>query len=275
MIERNLSVAHLPSGIGRVPVAASGEARRSGFIGFVRNRPMVACLLFVGMASALFLVLPGLDILASDLFHRARGGFWLRRNAALSVFRSTNDALIALTVVALLASLAIKLARPEKPSPIRPNAIVFLLSTAVVGPLLLVNVILKNGWGRPRPIEVDVFGGDAPYVEVWRITDWCDRNCSFVSGEASSATWLIAVALVLPKRIRVPAIVAAAIYAGLLSLNRVAFGGHFLSDVLISVGITLLVVAVMRWIVIERPPPWISNEALEEGLTRFGRRLRR
>ena len=69
--------------------------------------------------------------------------------------------------------------------------------------------------------------------------------------------------MVLPKSVRTPAIVVAVVYALLLSLNRIAFGGHFLSDVIISFGLTLLLVAVVHRVVIERPPKWLSNEALE------------
>jgi len=241
---------------------------------FLKANPVAICLLFVALASAVFLAFPGIDLWFSDLFYRSRSGFWLRRNGALGFLRATNDALIAVAVVALIASMAVKLARPEKPSPIRPDTVVFLLSTLVLAPLLLVNVVLKNSWGRPRPVQVDLFGGDAPYVEVWRITDWCERNCSFVSGEASSAIWLVAVAMVLPKAVRAPAVVVAGVYALLLSLNRIAFGGHFLSDVVISFGLTFLVIAVMHRVVIERPPKWLSSETLETGLTRVGRSLR-
>lgn len=241
---------------------------------FLRANPIAACLLLVAAASAVFLVFPGVDLWFSDLFYRAKGGFWLRRNDALGFLRASNDVLIAAVVVVLIASVAVKLARPDRPSPVPPNIVVFLLSTLALGPLLLVNVILKNSWGRPRPVEVDLFGGEAPYVEVWRITDWCADNCSFVSGEASSAIWLVAVALVLPKSVRAPATVVAIAYALLLSLNRIAFGGHFLSDVIISFGMTLFVVAVVHRVVIERPPKWLSNEALEGGLTRLGRAMR-
>jgi membrane-associated PAP2 superfamily phosphatase len=239
-----------------------------------RANPIAACLLVVLAASLFFVAFPGVDLWFSELFYRSHGGFWLRRNDLLAFLRGTNDILIALVVVALLASAAVKLARPERPSPVPPNVAVFLFSTLVVGPLLIVNVILKDHWGRPRPVQVDAFGGDAPYVSVWRITDWCDSNCSFVSGEASSAMWLVAVALVLPRSVRVPAVAAAATYALLLSLNRIAFGGHFLSDVLISFALTLLVIAVMHRVVLERPPAWLRNEALEAALTRVGTALR-
>jgi lipid A 4'-phosphatase len=241
---------------------------------FLRANPIAACLLLVAAASVVFLIFPGVDLWFSDLFYRAKGGFWLRRNDALGFFRATNDVLIAAVVAVLIASVAVKLARPDRPSPVPPNTVVFLLSTLILGPLLLVNVILKNSWGRPRPVQVDAFGGEAPYVEVWRITDWCDTNCSFVSGEASSAIWLVAVALVLPRSVRGPVTAAAIVYALLLSLNRIAFGGHFLSDVVISFSLTLLLIAVVHRAVIERPPKWLSNEALEGGLTRLGRAMR-
>ena len=243
--------------------------------GFVRANPIATCLLFVAAASAFFLIFPGADLAVSDLFYGARGGgFWLRRSAILAVFRSTNNALIAIAVVLLVASVVVKLARPEKPSPVPPNTVVFLLSALVIGPIFLVNVILKDTWGRPRPVQVSLFGGDAPYVEVWRISDWCDLNCSFVSGEASSAIWLVAVAMLMPKAVRAPAVAVALVYALLLSLNRIAFGGHFLSDVVISFGLTLLVIAIVHRVVIERPPGWLSNETLEAGLTRLGGALR-
>lgn len=241
---------------------------------FVRDNPIAMCLLAVAAVSAFFLVFPGVDPWFSELFYRSRGGFWLRRSDILGWLRSTNDILITIIVAGLIASVLLRIARPDRPSLVPPNVTVFLLSTLVLGPLLLVNVILKEHWGRPRPIQVDLFGGDAPYVEVWRITGWCEGNCSFVSGEASSTIWLVAVALVLPRAVRTPALVAAAVYAVLLSLNRIAFGGHFLSDVLISFGLTLLVIAIVYRVVFRTPPGWLRNEALEAGLGRVGRSLR-
>jgi membrane-associated PAP2 superfamily phosphatase len=229
----------------------------------------------IAVVTVIFLVFPGIDLWFSDVFHRPNGGFWLRRNDVLTFFRATNDVLVAIAALALTTSIAAKLARPEKPSPVAPNVVIYLLSSLLLGPLLLVNIILKDHWGRPRPVMVDAFGGDAPYVEVWRVTDWCDDNCSFVAGETSSSVWLVAVAFALPKAVRMPVVVMATVYAVLISLNRIAFGGHFLSDVLISAGLTAAVILAVHRIVIERPPKWLSNEALEAGLARLGRSFRR
>ena len=84
--------------------------------------------------------------------------------------------------------------------------------------------------------------------------------------------WLVTVALV--RRSGVGPRRSSLVFALFLSLNRIAFGGHFLSDVVLSCGMTLLLIAVVHRVVIERPPKWLSNAALEGGLTRIGRAMR-
>jgi membrane-associated phospholipid phosphatase len=121
---------------------------------------------------------------------------------------------------------------------------------------------------------IEAFGGSAPYVGVWRITDYCVSNCSFVAGEASSAVWLIGLALVVPKAWRKAAAIALAAYALILSINRIAFGGHFVSDVLLAWGLTALVMLVLYRLMVASPPAWLAHERLEANLAAIGRRLR-
>ncbi len=237
--------------------------------------PIIASLAFVVVVSAFFLAFPGVDLWVSGLFYHNPEGFFLHRNNALQLFRGTGQIAVILIVAWLVVQLGVKLAKPERPSYVRPKVTLFLLSTLLVGPLLLVNLILKDHWGRPRPNAVDIFGGGAPYVEVWRITNYCNTNCSFVSGETSTAFWLMALALVVPRALRAPVAIVTGLYAVLLSLNRIAFGGHFLSDVLISAGLTLLVVAIGYRLFITHPARRLENEQLEADLTRLGRALGR
>jgi membrane-associated phospholipid phosphatase len=100
---------------------------------------------------------------------------------------------------------------------------------------------------------VDIFGGEAPYQPVWRISDWCQSNCSFVSGEASSAAWMVAAIVLIPARQRPFLAPPVVIYGLLLSLNRLAFGGHFLSDVVLSWTISGLVFAVLFRVMVSAP----------------------
>ncbi|HMN85529.1 MAG TPA: phosphatase PAP2 family protein [Bauldia sp.] len=255
------------------PVETEPSVPRRG-IGAIRARPVTAALLLVVALSALFLAFPAIDLRASGLFYAPGKGFDLSKAEALRFFRRTGDLAVATVVVVLLASVAVKLARPGRPSPIAPRTVVFLLTTLALGPGLLVNVVLKDHWGRPRPVMVDTFGGAFPYVEVWRISGYCARNCSFVAGEASSAVWLTALALVVPAGWRLPVAIGTGTYALLLSLNRIAFGGHFLSDVLISWALTWLVMALVWRVVVADPPRWLANDRLEAGLAAMGRRLR-
>lgn len=243
--------------------------------GLVAAYPAAAILVYLVVVSAFFLLLPGFDLWFTGLFYSPDGGFFLTQEPVLQTLRRLNGIIIPLIVVWLVVQLVIKLARPEHPSYVRPNVALFLITTLILGPGIVVNVILKNNWGRPRPHMVEQFGGSEPYVQVWRITDYCARNCSFVSGEASSTIWLMAVVLVAPKHWRVPLAVIVMVYAFLLSLNRVAFGGHFLSDVLISWGLTLLIVLVAWRYMVERPPSWLAADRLEAGLARFGERLQK
>lgn len=236
--------------------------------------PILQALAFIVLVSLLFLTFPGIDPWFTGLFYDPQSGFPMSRITAFTTLRSLTSGLLVTAVIVLIAAVVIKLVRPTRPTPIRPCDIVFLLSTLVIGPGVVVNAFFKEFWGRPRPGAVELFGGEAPFVTVWQISDHCLGNCSFVSGEAAAAIWLVAIAIVLPARWRRIGLMVALALAALLSLNRVAFGRHFLSDVLLAWGLTLLVIAVMHRIVVERPPAWLRNDRLEDGLTRLGKRLR-
>jgi membrane-associated PAP2 superfamily phosphatase len=253
-----------------VPPAKPGGSRRWRIAD-----PALASLAFVLLFTAVFLAFPAIDLRVSGLFYDPAEGFYLARSPALLTFRNSNDAIVAIVVFGLIASLVVKLARPERPSIVAPNSSLFLLASLALGPGVLVNLILKNLWGRPRPVLVDAFGGTEPYVAVWHISDSCATNCSFVAGEASSAIWLVAIAWLLPAPWQKPAAVVAGLYAAAIAVNRIAFGGHFLSDVLISFGLTLLVVALCHRFIVERPPPALTNPALEAGLSRLGLAIHR
>ncbi|MDY8109250.1 phosphatase PAP2 family protein [Fulvimarina sp. 2208YS6-2-32] len=208
------------------------------------DRLIVAFSIGILAVSAFFWVFPDVDLVVSRWFFSSSDGFSLSDNSSLQWLRNSSPWILAGIIVVILARIfrdaingALTWTRVRTP--------IWLLSGLVLGPGLIVNGLLKEHWGRPRPRQVDVFGGDAVHQMVWVISDWCDRNCSFVSGEASSSAWLVAAALVTPQPVRLAATAMALVYAGLLSLNRIAFGGHFLSDVILAWLICGLVFAIL------------------------------
>lgn len=128
------------------------------------------------------------------------------------------------------------------------------LAAFILGPGLLVNGLLKDHWGRPRPITTDLFGGNLPFVPAGEMSNACSSNCSFVSGEAASIFWLICLVPLLPAGWRRAGAVLLTIVAVFTSGLRIAFGGHYLSDVVLG-GLSTLIVFSALAILVE----WIMR----------------
>ncbi len=124
----------------------------------------------------------------------------------------------------------------------------FILLCVALGPGLIVNGILKDHWGRPRPRQIVEFGGRLPYTQPLLPVD--AHGKSFPCGHCSvgylyaSGWWL--------WRRRRPPWAAASLATGLvlgtlLGVGRIAAGGHFLSDVVWSGLIALGVAHVLYY----------------------------
>jgi hypothetical protein len=118
------------------------------------------------------------------------------------------------------------------------------------------------------------FGGDMTFKPWWDPRGTCTDNCSFVSGETSSAVWLAAPALLVPLPWRYAAFAGVAVYATGIGFMRLLMGGHFLSDVLFAAIFTGLVIwtvhgRLLRW----RMPP--TDATIDAALERAGNALRR
>lgn len=197
---------------------------------------------------AVFAAVPGLDLTVSGWFFRPGEGFWIARLPWIGALRdgiwNLSIAAFALSVVALLLAMA---GRPVPGFGARPAGFVFLLY--LLGPILLVNGILKEHWGRARPADVAEFGGTAAFTPPWLPADQCATNCSFVSGEGSAATALAVVFVILAPRARhlLPGpvfalyTVAGILFPGAGLVLRVVTGRHFLSDTVFA---ALLVLAI-------------------------------
>jgi lipid A 4'-phosphatase len=129
------------------------------------------------------------------------------------------------------------------------RAMIFLIATMVIGPGLIVNLGFKDHWHRPRPVQTQDFNGPSPFTPWYDDNGGCKKNCSFVSGEAATGFWMVAPASVLPPPWRAPAMVAAFGFGFGASLLRLAFGGHYLSDVLLGGLITLIVIEIVRRVI--------------------------
>lgn len=126
----------------------------------------------------------------------------------------------------------------------------FMIAVLIGGPGLVANLVLKDNLGRARPREVIEFGGSKAFTPPLIPSRECPRNCSFISGEASSMyAPFFALALLLPQfRLGLLAVgIAAGSLAGAV---RIIQGGHFLSDVLFAGVIMAITVSLLHIAVI-------------------------
>jgi lipid A 4'-phosphatase len=105
---------------------------------------------------------------------------------------------------------------------------------------LVTNVILKDHWGRARPVQVVEFGGDKQLTPAWKLTDQCRKNCSFPGGDVSFAFAFLAPALLAGQRKL--AVTAVCLFGTITALGRIAAGAHFLSDCVIGALLTVVIV---------------------------------
>ncbi|MBY0431541.1 MAG: phosphatase PAP2 family protein, partial [Rhodospirillales bacterium] len=136
---------------------------------------------------------------------------------------------------------------------VTPRIAAYVLGSLLIGPGLIVNVLLKDHWGRARPSQIVDFGGGARFSPALWLSDQCTDNCSFASGHGALGFWVLCFALLAPPRWRGWAVAAALAFGTAMSVTRIAQGGHFLSDVAFSGAITVAVIVVLhRWLVGKR-----------------------
>jgi len=219
---------------------------------------------------SVFALDPSLDVKAATYFLDVGTQPHMRATlAALEFLRGIGPLLIVAAIAPAVIVLALKMFQPRRRTPMTSRAALFLLLSLAVGPGLLVNVGLKEGWARPRPRSVTEFGGDYAFVPWWDPRGGCNSNCSFVSGETSSAAWFAAPALLAPPPWRYLALGAAAVYAASIAFMRMLAGGHFLSDVLFAAILTGLVI----WGVHELLYRWFAARLDDAALDRFLERI--
>jgi lipid A 4'-phosphatase len=237
--------------------------------------------LFIALALAvviglLFGIHPELDLKLAALFYDpVTKTFPLKSNMLAAIARDAAMWVSWGLALPAIIALVVKLARPERPLLMSGRAIVFLLVTLVLSAGVLTNLTFKSYWGRPRPVMVTQFNGPQPFVPWWDPRGACDRNCSFFSGEGATAFWAYAPAALTPLPWRPLAYVAATLFGAATSVLRMAFGGHFFTDVATAGLVTFLVIWLAYRYIYRWPSTRLTDEGIDAALTRLGARFRK
>jgi lipid A 4'-phosphatase len=207
------------------------------------------------MAASFFLLSPGIDIAVADFFYIPGHGFvghvpWV---AALRLTLKVIFVVgVTLAVIGLLRTVIT--ARPF--AGLTANRWLFFTLALSVGPGLVANVLLKDQMGRARPHQVEIFGGSKQFTAPLIVAKQCQRNCSFVSGEAASMFALFFALAFLVTRHSTVMICTALVMGSFAGLIRMAQGAHFFSDVAFAGIFMCITVAGLHLLIIDAQPLW-------------------
>jgi lipid A 4'-phosphatase len=233
---------------------------------------LAIALAVAAVVGLLFGLYPQLDLRMSALFYDPRvPGAWTGIGGIPQTLRDAAGWAVALIAAPAFVALAVKLVLPRRPMLIPGRAAVLMIVTLALAPGLLTNVILKDRWGRPRPIDVTQFGGTDRFVPWWDPRGGCPKNCSFVAGEPSGAFWTLAPALLTPPHWRALATAGALAFGAGVGFLRLWGGGHFFSDVVFAGVFTFLVIWLAHGLLYRWRPTRITDPAVERAIERLRR----
>ncbi|WP_454623824.1 phosphatase PAP2 family protein [Bradyrhizobium cenepequi] len=218
----------------------------------------------------LFGIFPELDLKLAALFYDvAQRTFPLKLNGVAVFARDAAMWIAWGFALPAIAAFVVKLIRPDRPMLISGRAATFLLVTLLLSAGILTNLTFKTYWGRPRPVVVTEFAGDQGFVPWWDPRGTCGRNCSFFSGEGATAFWTYAPAALAPPQWRPLAYGAATVFGIATSGLRMAFGGHFFTDVAIAGLVTFFVIWLAYALIYRWAATRLTDAQVDAALTRL------
>jgi len=231
--------------------------------------------LFIALGLALvigllFGIYPELDLKLAALFYDpATKSFPIKLDAVAEFARDAAMWIAWAFALPAIVAFVVKLARPDRPMLIPGRAAIFLLVTIILSAGILTNLTFKSYWGRPRPAMVTEFNGPWQFVPWWDPRGACGKNCSFFSGEGATAFWTYAPAALTPPAWRPLAYAAATLFGITTSVLRMAFGGHFFTDVAAAGLVSFLVIWLAYAFIYRWPATRVTDAQVDAGLARL------
>lgn len=185
-----------------------------------------------------------LDLYISNLFYKDNT-FYLADNKFGLVIYEGAYVLTVLLIVFLAVLLIINIITGKRVLHLTRKAIIFISLAFIFAPGVVVNGILKEHVGRPRPAEIVEFGGTKTFQPPFKISNECSSNCSFVSGHASFAFAFMIFGLFFKGVRRKIALSAGFLFGVMVGFVRIFQGRHFFYDVVFAFFFTWLTITVI------------------------------
>jgi lipid A 4'-phosphatase len=211
-----------------------------------RSQVILASFLLFSLLVATY---PAIDIAISRMFFDdgfPRNQWWQ------ALLHDSLNWFLGLSLGAVVAMYAINRIFKRSICNVDGRRVLYLFLVLALGAGLIVNVALKDNFGRARPRDVAEFGGTRQFTPAFVMSRECRTNCSFSSGDAAGGFFSIAVVYALARRRRA-ALVAALAIGGVQSLARISSGAHFFSDTGVSFFVMLILADVLFFYLVTSP----------------------
>ncbi len=219
------------------------------------TRLLLAAALLTAVAVVVFWIWPDLDLTVAGWLYQGDNRFLLSHGKVWVFYDEVIRPAFRVGLVGLALWALWLLWRRADRRPVMLRRIAFVVLAILLGPVLVVDTGFKSNSGRARPSDVMEFAGERTYSPPLVFSDQCERNCSFVSGDAAAAFATLALALLAVRR-RALWISLSVAFGLAIGGLRIAVGGHFLSDVIFAGLIVAVVTALCYRFVLEgRAPP--------------------
>ncbi|NMF87628.1 phosphatase PAP2 family protein [Aromatoleum petrolei] len=227
------------------------------------NRLTVWMAVTMAACAIVFTVWPELDLVVSRAFYDSARGFSGDHNPLVQSLYRGIPLMSKATIIGLFIALFAYSMQRGVTGQKRRIQVAYLIAALALGPGLLIDVALKDYWGRARPYKVEQFGGTKTFTPATQPSDQCDNNCSFVSGHASAGYYLVSLGFLGGVAARRRWTLIGLTVGTLFGLGRIAQGGHFLSDIVFSFYATWFA-AWAAWVIFLRLG-WLRDESSATG----------
>jgi len=204
-------------------------------------------ILFSVATALIFALFPSIDLRVSELFFDPQRGFYLKDVQPFAFLHDEVRGILLVPLAFLLLLFLYQLFFKKSFHTLNPKAIIFIFTFLIIGPGIVSNLIIKEHSGRARPINIEHFGADKgkTFTPYYSIEGKCKKNCSFISGHTAAATFFLAFAYLYRSRLLFALSLG---FVVLMGFSRVVQGAHFLSDVIFSFIINLIILKILYFL---------------------------
>lgn len=227
----------------------------------INTRLIYASIIISSISLILLILFPDLDIKFSQLFYDTQHGFIYRNNFIVVFLFLIIPIITKILFTVVLMNLFYQLIKAFCIKKFGSDVVVlksckslrnlimkialsssfYFILTVGLGSGLTVNYVFKENFGRARPMTTKDFGGTKNFSGPLAISNQCQHNCSFSSGHAAMGYSLTSLAYIFCHIYFTRIYSIALIFGSLVGFSRILMGAHFLSDVITSCLVVLVI----------------------------------